>query len=539
MRSIAIFLLFAGLVAGFRPPDPASYEDLLDLFQAWRDFQHPRVDDGVPDYTAKAMAAQHRGLAGYRERLAAIDTSGWSVAQQVDYHLVRAEMNGLDFDHRVRRPWENNPAFYTMIWPSQSDVPAREGPVIYGAIELWQYPLPHSGDDARRLGERIRAIPPLLDQARRNLTGNARDLWTAGIRALGEQQRDLDALAARVAGSPLEADARAASEATARFIGWLESKADEKTGPSGIGVEHYDWFVRNVMLVPYTWAEQVAMMKRELARAHAALKLEEHRNRHLPSLRPIDDEEEYDRKMNAAVTEYMAFLEDEDVVSIKPYMDGALRARIGRYAPPVDGRREFFAEANYRDALVMRTHGYHWIDLARMAEEPHPSPIRREPLLYNSFVSRAEGMATAMEEMMMHAGLFDGRPRARELIYVLLAQRAARALGDLYMHSNDFTMQEAVQFASAWTPRGWLPADGQTVFFEQHLYLQQPMYGTSYLIGKIQIEDLIARLSLQQGDAFTLKRFMDSLNERGVIPVSMMAWEMTGDRETVSAWLTP
>jgi hypothetical protein len=33
--------------------------------------------------------------------------------------------------------------------------------------------------------------------------------------------------------------------------------------------------------------------------------------------------------------------------------------------------------------------------------------------------------------MMLHAGMFDARPRTRELIYILLAQRAARALGDL------------------------------------------------------------------------------------------------------------
>ena len=66
--------------------------------------------------------------------------------------------------------------------------------------------------------------------------------------------------------------------------------------------------------------------------------------------------------------------------------------------------------------------------------------------------------------MMMHAGLFDGKPRTRELIWILLAQRAARAIGGLMLHSNEFTMEEAVQFASEWTPRGWLPEDGNTVW---------------------------------------------------------------------------
>ena len=94
-------------------------------------------------------------------------------------------------------------------------------------------------------------------------------------------------------------------------------------------------------------------------------------------------------------------------------MDAALRARIGPYSP---GPREFFVEVNHRDPMVMRTHGYHWFDKGRMAHDPLASPIRRVPLLYNMFMTRTEGHATGWEEMMLHAGMFDARPRSRELI---------------------------------------------------------------------------------------------------------------------------
>ena len=113
----------------------ALHDDLAALFQEWRDFQEPEFVDGVPDYSAAAMAAQYRELAGYESRLAAIDTSGWSISEQVDYHVVRAEMNGLEFDHRVMRPWARNPSFYTLIHPAQSDVPAHEGPYVAGESE--------------------------------------------------------------------------------------------------------------------------------------------------------------------------------------------------------------------------------------------------------------------------------------------------------------------------------------------------------------------------------------------------------------------
>jgi uncharacterized protein (DUF885 family) len=162
-----------------------------------------------------------------------------------------------------------------------------------------------------------------------------------------------------------------------------------------------------------------------------------------------------------------------------------------------------------------------------MERQPHANPIRRGPLLYNIWAERNEGLATAMEEMMMHAGLFEAKPRSRELIYILLAQRGARAMGDLMMHANEWTLEQAVKYAVDWTPRGWLRESGNTVWTEQELYLQQPAYGTSYLVGKLQIDQLIADRARQQGEAFTLRQFMDEFQAAGVIPVSLVRWEMT------------
>ncbi len=71
-------------------------------------------------------------------------------------------MNGLDFDHRVRRPWARDPAFYVMMYPSRSDVPAHEGPVTHGWIDTWTYHHPLSDDDAAELAARFTAILPVL-----------------------------------------------------------------------------------------------------------------------------------------------------------------------------------------------------------------------------------------------------------------------------------------------------------------------------------------------------------------------------------------
>src|SRR5262245_23900480 len=136
------------------------YEDLDALFRDWRTFQKPKMVNGVPDYTVKAMAAQRAELAAYQKRLAAIDPGAWPVAQQVDYRMVQAEMNGLDFDHRVKKPWARSPSFYIMFYPSRSDQPLREGAHVEGSIELWTFqPLDqHTAD----LDARIKSIPALL-----------------------------------------------------------------------------------------------------------------------------------------------------------------------------------------------------------------------------------------------------------------------------------------------------------------------------------------------------------------------------------------
>src|SRR5258705_6877353 len=127
-----------------------------------------------------------------------------------------------------------------------------------------------------------------------------------------------------------------------------------------------------VQLVPYAWQDEVNFRNRELTRSQAALKLEENRNRSLPALEPVASAADWERRFNAAVTEYIGFFRDKGVVTVTDYMDPSLRARVGRLST---GPREFFNEVNYRDPIIMLTHDYHWIDLARMVKDPHPSPI--------------------------------------------------------------------------------------------------------------------------------------------------------------------
>jgi Bacterial protein of unknown function (DUF885) len=505
------------------------------LFADWRAFEMPPSHQGAPDYRASTFERRRVELGRFRDRLATLAASSVSTAERIDLALLRAEMNGFDFNLRVLQPWSRDPAFYSTVRTEQSDTPAHEGPNAHGLVELWTYSFPLSPQDETRLAGELRPIPAFLAQARENLTGNARDLWMTGIGTMRGQVADLTDLEQKVAsgGKELRGAVTEARQATASFVAWLEEKAPSKTGPSGLGKESYTWSQQHVHLLAMTWEDEVAILRRELARAHASLKLEEERNRGLPEMTAAQDDAEYQRRADRAIRKFVAFLGERNLYPMRPTMDAEQREHRGSFVPVE--RRNFFAIATHYEPLTLYTHSSHWWELARLRAEPHPSAVRRGPLLYNIWDARSEGMATAMEELMLHAGLFDDEPRAREIVWIMLAQRAARGLASLYLQANQFDLAQAKAFQVEWTPRGWMRPDLDLLGFEQQLYLRQPGYGTSYITGKVQLEDLMRERAHQLGDAFTLKRWFEEVYSASIIPVSLIRWQLTGKDEEIRA----
>jgi len=517
-----------------------SYDDLVTFFRSWREFESPELKDGVPDYSAEAMSRQQTELKEWQQQLNAFDTTHWPIKHQVDWYLVWAEMNGLDFELRVNQPWVKDPAFYVWFYSARPDTPLREGPHVYGRVELPDYSMPLSESDSKEIAMRLCKASAVFDQAKINLTGNAKDLWNTGVRSLREQSEELESFASSIEATfpDLAKAAREARDASNEFADWADKQSPSKTGVSGVGKENYTWNLRNVHLMPYSYEEEKVLMERELARAHSALRFAEHRNRKLPKLVKKDNAKEYEEMLLKGTEDYLAFMEKEEFYTMKEYMKPALLAQIRPFVPN-DGLRGFFDEVDYRDPMPMRAHFNHWIDLARNREEPYESAIRNTPLLSNVFDSRAEGMATAMEELIMNAGMLEDRPRAKELVYIMLAQRAARGLAGMKQHGLELDFDGATKFASKWVPWGLMTADGGTIQHEEQFYLQQPGYETSYVIGKLDIDKLIAEYARQREGHFVLKEFMDSFNRKGIIPVSLIYWEMTGDKSMLNEAVMP
>ena len=118
LGALFVAVLCAACRGQVPPSSPApvpvtTYADLVALFAEFRQVAVPTVTDGVPDYTDAAMARQREALHLLQARLATLDSRGWPIAQRADHLLVTAEMRGLEFPHRVVRPWKRDPAFYS------------------------------------------------------------------------------------------------------------------------------------------------------------------------------------------------------------------------------------------------------------------------------------------------------------------------------------------------------------------------------------------------------------------------------------------
>ena len=509
-----------------------SRDSLENIFIEWRSFEKPPKYRGAPDYRKKTFDSRMIEFEQLRKRLNEVDKASLDTESQVDWTLIWAEMNGFEFNYNILKPWERDPAFYKSLWMNRSDVPAHEGPTHHMVVEVWQYDFPLSRQQSKKLTNELSIIPEFNQQAKTNLTGNARDLWIAGIRDIDTQVLNLELLK-NFPGVKEHKDLiliiDESISSTKSLSKWLKDESKNKTGPSGIGKDNYTWYQKNVHLVPLSWDDEVMLLKRELARAWSSLKLEEHKNRNLPKLTSASNQEEYMKKAQDASKDLIEFLDKQQVINVKDYYKDALDERLGKFVP--EDTRNFFWITAHLDPKPLYSHFFHWFELAEMDLNPNKNKIRKDAVLYNIFDSRNEGVATSVEEMFMQAGLYESNPRSKEIVYILIAQRAARGLGSLYAHANLMTMEEAGKIHSEYTPRGWMKTEKELLIFEQHLYLRQPGYGTSYITGKYLFENALAEYSRinEKDPNSNLKNFFKNLIDIGNIPMTLFHWELNND----------
>jgi uncharacterized protein (DUF885 family) len=101
------------------------------------------------------------------------------------------------------------------------------------------------------------------------------------------------------------------------------------------------------------------------------------------------------------------------------------------------------------------------------------------------------------------------------------------------LHANEWTYDQALASLTTRTPY-WMGPNDSIARFDLELYLRQPGYGIGYYMGKVQLEALFSERAHRLGRDFDLKKFHDEFLAAGLIPISLIRWEMTGKDDQVA-----
>jgi hypothetical protein len=259
--------------------------------------------------------------------------------------------------------------------------------------------------------------------------------------------------------------------------------------------------------------------------------LEQHRNRNrkLPQIELSSSAEEYAERIADTDSRIREFLVKQDVITIPSYID-ELDTNVPWIERP--GGPNFWEQVQFRNPTPDHLHAVipgHRFD--GLVELNNTHPIRRKI----TSGARVEGWGVYLEEGMINAGLVDDIPRVRELIYVFGIFRAARVPADVWLQSNEMTVNEVVDWWMERTP--WL--DENVARVDAEIYLRRPPgYGLGYTVGMLQMQQLLADRKRQLGGGFVLREFHDAFMAAGRLPISLIRWEMTGlDDEVRDLWI--
>jgi len=536
---------------------PAARQELATLFEAAREIARPAVVDGIPDYSAGAIAGRRAELAVLRERFEELDPSAWTPRDRVDYLLVRAELDKLEYGFDVYRAPSRSPNFYLS---SISSFGLSSGATLSRLGSLVQKPPPFDAERADAILEHMQRIPRILEQAKRNLTEPTVEMSRWALPTLADARgASLEFAEALAPHFPAEQAARlpAAAEtmgdALAGYRDWIEARLPTMARAEPIGRELYDWLLERVWLLPYDAEDVLRMGEQEYARYLAFTEFEEARNAGLPVPEAVATTEDYANETAAEAGAIRDFLRERDALTIPDYVGPYRRTLMPRY---IQAFSLWAGLSGYRtdDAgavkySVPEDHPYtrtYWESIMRVdpstnifhdgipghhfqgvVSARHPSPIRSARR--DRF--KSEGWSTYWEETALQLGYYDDRPRSRELIYNFLRLRALRVIIDVRMATGEMSVDEAT--AALMT----VPMDRRIASEEADDFFAAPTGGIVYQIGKMQIERLLAERRNELGDAFSLRDFHDRLVEAAWVPIELTRYEWTGHDEHVDRML--
>jgi len=537
---------------------PADLRRLADEYVRWRNQNYPVFssdmglhtwDDKLTDYSLSAILARRLYIKDLLKKVQSMPAAGWSKDDQIDWLLFRSQLENIDFFNRVMDFEATDPQLYVNECSSG----------IFSLLKK-HYDTPRVR--ALAATARLKQMPFVMEKAKGNLTrpvqlyarlamDSARSIDGLFNDSLMTLAKDLTPAEK----TNLVAARDAAIASIHGFADWLEKRLPGMVPFKPMGVENYNYLLKNVYLLPLD-ADQVEMLgQTELARYRALESLlpdpaladpNPARAKSIPT-----DQQDFLKKYENRQAEMIEFLKSRRLVTIpahvgpfqirqlpeafKPTSPGGFMNPPGLYDKDNSGfyfiptynpaSKNFYIRAAIEDPRPILGHEGipgHFLQLSIAMHVPNE--IRRQ----NFDGIFVEGWALYTEEMLMRTGLYPDNSAAQGQILRLSRYRAARIGVDVNLHTGKWTFDQAVKY---FMEAGGL--DREAAEGEAAGAASSPTQKITYITGKWQIMRLLGKYRDKRGASFQLGQFHDDLLKNGSLPLSIIEWILLDDRSTL------
>ena len=530
-------------------------QNLVKDFFDWRTLTQPctgddiprieRPDKWVPNYSPQSLENYRTMYDVFKTRLKALPKEGWSRSDSVDYLLLHSAIERVNWELNVLKLPNINPDFYVHQ-------------TLGAVFELLLIYTPITKNRAENIIARLNSFPKTIEHAKENLTKPVLPFAEIALeQLLNIKERlytvrdELNKLFPVELNAQLNGAIELAAMALEDYSAWLEENKMNMQPSFTLGKEGYEYFLKNVALIPYTPDELLLMGRQEWDRSVAFDIYEKARNENLPELKIFSSAQEQINAQKRDEESIRNFLEEKKIMSVPVWLKHYNFIELPKYLAPVANigvsddltsetrlhedavryivepslKLSYFSLATAKDTRPIIIHEGvpgHYLQLA--ISWAHENPIRKR--FFDS--GSNEGIAFYVEELLLQYGLFDDSPRTREIIYSFMRLRALRVDVDINLAVGNYTIEQAGKYLAE-----TVPMDLETGIHEAGFFSYNPGQAITYQIGKLQILKLISDAKIVLGDEFNLKDYHDYMMKNGNVPIALQRWEYLGLKDEI------
>jgi len=516
---------------------PATPDDILRV---------ERPDNWAPDFSAQAIQKYQIQYQDFRNRLKNLPQTSWSRSDSVDYLCLRSAIERVNWELNVLRNPYRNPDFYVHQ-------------TIGALFELLIINKPFTGQHLKNILYVLQTFPKTVADAKQNLNEPVAEFTHIALDNLDDIDINMLTIQNTLINDHKIKDQKKLKEAvkngTAALLDyqkWLKKKLPEMNRNFSCGKNAYVYFLKNIALIPQT--PQALLQQGRLAfnRSVSFETLEKVRNKDLPEDKIFRSIEEQIAQATEDEQAIRKFLEEKQIMSVPDWLqhylccptppqvkalahmgvatdftsDNRLNQNSSRYIPEPSADLPYFYRTMAQDPRPIIVHEGvpgHYFQLALSWK--NKNPLRRR------FVDSGpiEGIGLYVEEMLLQFGLFDNKPKTREIIYNFMRLRALRVEIDIRLALGTFSIEEAGQYLAE-----TVPMDKESAISEARFFAYNPGQAISYQIGKLQILKFLSDARLKLGNDFNLRDFHDYLIRNGNVPIALLRWEYLGLNDEIT-----